>query len=87
MGKIIIVVCGFIFSCFHTGAQNIDSTIAIYGAQYAQERTYLHYDKSTYAPGETIPLIQEIHQDNAFTSRFELNPSYVLQIREAMRRN
>jgi len=54
MGKIIIAVCCFIFSCINAGAQNIDSTIAIYASRYAQERTYLHYDKSAYAPGETI---------------------------------
>jgi hypothetical protein len=54
MRKIIVVVCAFIFSCLCVVAQNIDSTIAIYGNQYGQERTYLHYDKSTYVPGETI---------------------------------
>src|SRR5215203_2335563 len=35
-------------------AQMFDSTLAIYGTKYQQERTYLHYDKSAYAPGETI---------------------------------
>ncbi len=35
-------------------AQNIDSTIARYATEYGQERTYLQYDKSAYAPGETI---------------------------------
>jgi hypothetical protein len=54
MRKVIIVVCCFIFSCIYARAQNIDSTITIYANRYAQERTYLHYDKSTYAPGETI---------------------------------
>ena len=54
MRKNIIVAVGFIFSCIYAGAQNIDSTIAIYASRYAQERTYLHYDKSAYAPGETI---------------------------------
>ena len=45
---------GFPFSGFYAVAQNIDSTIAIYANEYGQERTYLHYDKSTYVPGETI---------------------------------
>ncbi|MES1215961.1 MAG: hypothetical protein ABUT20_10615, partial [Bacteroidota bacterium] len=35
-------------------AQNIDSTITAYGTRFGQERTYIHYDKSTYVPGETI---------------------------------
>ena len=35
-------------------AQNIDSTIEKYGNDYGQERAYLHFDKSTYAAGETI---------------------------------
>ena len=35
-------------------AQVLDSTLAIYGTKYQQERTYLHYDKTAYTPGETI---------------------------------
>ena len=35
-------------------SQNIDSTIKIYADKYGQERSYLQFDKSTYAPGETI---------------------------------
>jgi len=54
MKRIIVIVCIIIFSCFRLAAQNLDSTIATYADKYAQERTYLHYDKSTYAPGETI---------------------------------
>ena len=54
MKKIIVAFYLFIFSCAYAKAQNIDSTIAIYSNQYAQERTYLHYDKSAYAAGETI---------------------------------
>ncbi len=43
------------FSIFsEINAQNIDSTIEKYANEYGQERTYLHYDKSTYAPGETV---------------------------------
>jgi hypothetical protein len=44
----------FLFYSLNTAAQNIDSTIEKYGNVYAQERAYLHYDKSTYAAGETI---------------------------------
>ena len=54
MKRYSITVCLFVFFVFQAGAQIIDSTIAVYADQYGQERTYLHYDKSTYAPGETI---------------------------------
>jgi hypothetical protein len=42
------------FLSLNTYAQNIDSTIEKYANDFGQERAYLHYDKSTYAPGETI---------------------------------
>ena len=54
MKRIILSVSIIIFSCLHLTAQDLDSTITTYADKYAQERTYLHYDKSTYAPGETI---------------------------------
>ncbi len=44
------ICCSFIL--LH--AQALDSTLAIYSNQYQHERTYIHYDKSAYAPGETI---------------------------------
>lgn len=34
--------------------QSIDSAIARYGEKYQPEKTYLHFDKSAYLPGETI---------------------------------
>ena len=43
-----------LFSFLTTTAQNIDSNIVRYGNDYGQERLYIHYDKSTYVPGETI---------------------------------
>src|SRR5438309_4873158 len=36
------------------GAQKLESTLATYADKYSQERAYLHYDKSTYAAGETV---------------------------------
>ena len=54
MKKIIPVALMFIFSVLQAAAQNIDSTIERYGNNYGQERTYLHFDKSSYAAGETI---------------------------------
>lgn len=48
----IFLLSGFTF--FYSAAQNIDSTINQYATNYAQERIYLQYDKSTYVPGETL---------------------------------
>jgi hypothetical protein len=47
------------FVATNISAQSIDSTLAIYANQFGQERTYLHYDKATYAPGEN-DLVQGI---------------------------
>jgi hypothetical protein len=48
----------FILSCFlasfSLSAQVLDSILAVYGTKYQQERTYLHYDKAAYVPGESI---------------------------------
>ena len=54
MKQIIPAAFIFLFLSLNAAAQNIDSTIEKYGNDYGQERTYLHYDKSTYAAGETI---------------------------------
>ncbi|MDE3211924.1 MAG: hypothetical protein KGM98_01715, partial [Bacteroidota bacterium] len=43
-----------LLSFFSVTAQNLDSTIEKYATQYSEEKVYLHYDKSTYSPGETI---------------------------------
>src|SRR5690348_3144399 len=52
--KIFLSGCIFLLSFLQAAAQNIDSAIERYGTEYSQEKTYLHFDKSTYAPGETI---------------------------------
>ena len=44
----------FIILSFAAKSQLLDSTLSVYANKYQQERTYLHYDKATYAPGETI---------------------------------
>jgi hypothetical protein len=54
MRQIIPAAFLFLFLSLQAAAQNIDSTIEKYGNDYGQERAYLHYDKSTYAAGETI---------------------------------
>lgn len=48
-----VFVVFFLFSV-PAQSQQIESTIAKYATDYAQERAYVHYDKSVYAPGETI---------------------------------
>lgn len=54
MKQIIPAAFIFLLLSINTTAQNIDSTIEKYATVYGQERAYLHYDKSTYAAGETI---------------------------------
>ncbi|HEY9343257.1 MAG TPA: hypothetical protein VIQ23_16865 [Hanamia sp.] len=47
----------FFFSVFffsNVNAQDMDATMARYANDFGQERMYLHYDKSSYATGETI---------------------------------
>ncbi len=54
MSKTIAAICILLLPGIASFGQNIDSTIFKYGSEFAQERTYLHYDKASYAPGETI---------------------------------
>lgn len=55
MNTTLTAFCIFFLSALNiANGQNIDSVIYKYGSDFAQERTYLHYDKSTYASGETI---------------------------------
>ncbi|MBL7761842.1 MAG: hypothetical protein JNL23_00315, partial [Chitinophagaceae bacterium] len=49
------ISCVCFFFLFLAGrAQNIDATIAEYAEKFTQERMYLHFDKASYSPGETI---------------------------------
>src|SRR3982751_3164861 len=47
-GFLLLILSGNLFS------QDIDATIAAYAEKFPQEKAYLHYDKASYAPGETI---------------------------------
>ncbi|MBI1341643.1 MAG: hypothetical protein GC171_01780 [Terrimonas sp.] len=51
--KIPALFC-FIFFIKSVTAQPVDSILARYGTDYAQEKCYLHFDKTNYAAGETI---------------------------------
>ncbi len=44
----------FFIICLSSAAQGIDTAIARYAEDFAQERAYIQYDKSSYIPGETI---------------------------------
>lgn len=44
----------FLLSFTIARAQVSDSIMAVYSTKYQQERTYLHYDKAAYTPGEAI---------------------------------
>lgn len=54
MSKAIVTFCILFLPGIASFGQNVDSVIFRYASEYAQERTYLHYDKTSYAPGETI---------------------------------
>src|SRR2546423_13721413 len=43
-----------ILASYASNAQSLDSTLARYADHFQPERTYLHYDKASYYPGETI---------------------------------
>jgi len=50
----VIFITAFLFFILNANAQNIETTLGEYAKNYGQEKMYLHYDKSSYAPGETI---------------------------------
>ncbi|HVZ98318.1 MAG TPA: hypothetical protein VG847_15650 [Chitinophagaceae bacterium] len=52
--KRLILFSSILLFFTHTFAQDIDSTIEKYADDYGEEKTYLHFDKSNYVPGETI---------------------------------
>ena len=53
MKKLLILLAGILPFAF-AEAQNLDSTLARYSNQYQSEKVYLHYDKTSYYPGETV---------------------------------
>ena len=54
MKQLVCAISVFFLSILFAGAQNIENNLQIYANNFTQERIYLHYDKSTYAPGESI---------------------------------
>src|SRR5688572_20981835 len=49
-----IFLPGALFLHLSVFAQGFDVAINNYNNQFQQERVYVHYDKATYLPGETI---------------------------------
>lgn len=53
--KPLLYATAFVFCFLNTvTAQNIDTTLSRYAKNYSLEKMYLQYDKSSYAPGETV---------------------------------
>jgi len=50
------LVYGVVFSlcCLNAHAQNLEKSLATYAKDYVSSKMYLQYDKSSYAPGETV---------------------------------
>ncbi len=54
MKQLIAAVFVFFLSISFAGAQNFEKNLQTYANNFTEERIYLHYDKSSYASGETI---------------------------------
>lgn len=54
MRSYLIAFCCCLGFWLPSGAQNIDTALARYSESYGTEKLYLHYDKATYAAGETV---------------------------------
>ncbi|TXI34116.1 MAG: hypothetical protein E6Q58_01970, partial [Niabella sp.] len=52
--KYFFVFLLLIVSKYNVHGQNFISHLETLSTKYSQEKAYLHYDKSTYLPGETI---------------------------------
>jgi hypothetical protein len=68
MKRLIATLLVLLSSNIFLQAQNLDSTLIRYATDFPQERIYLHYDKSSYTPAETIwfkgYMMQEIYPAN-----------------------
>lgn len=50
-------------------AQTIESSINLYGANFPQEKIYIHFDKEAYLPGETIWFKAYLFEENLPSDR------------------
>jgi len=54
MKQLVAAFIFFFFSISFAVAQNFQKNLETYANKFTTERIYLHYDKSSYAPGETV---------------------------------
>ena len=54
MKQLFAAVLIFFLSLSFVSAQNFQKNLETYANNFTSERIYLHYDKSSYAPGETV---------------------------------
>jgi hypothetical protein len=54
MKRVIFLYGTFLFSCFRSGAQQIDTALNRLATTFPAEKIYIHYDKEYYVAGETI---------------------------------
>jgi len=52
--KQLMLAIAFLFLFINAFPQNPETTLAKYAKDFVPEKMYLHYDKSSYAPGETV---------------------------------
>lgn len=50
-------------------AQTIENSISLYGANFPQEKIYVHFDKEVYLPGETIWFKAYVFEENLPSER------------------
>lgn len=58
-----------VFFTLHLQAQTIENSINLYGANFPQEKIYVHFDKEVYLPGETIWFKAYVFEENLPTER------------------
>ena len=54
MSKVYFIFCISNLLGLTVFSQSVDSSLARYSTEFAPERAYIHYDKPSYSPGETI---------------------------------
>lgn len=63
-----LLLC-FVFCVPELKAQNIESSINLYGTNFPQEKIHIHFDKETYLPGETIWFKAYLFEENLPSER------------------
>jgi len=71
MKKLIPVACWLLSSFFaaRLSAQTVEQSINRYGTEFPQEKIHIHFDRTSYMPGETIWFKAYIMEENLPTER------------------